>query len=120
MIQPLARRLLGVPRPAHRHRLREEWIALSDGVRLATRVLLPVDPAAPRVPAVLVRTPFGSRARQGLGASIDVRARTSTKRAGVLAAAALAVRRLGAHTPLRRSSFAAWYSACSDSRWRLA
>ncbi|HET6304628.1 MAG TPA: CocE/NonD family hydrolase [Myxococcota bacterium] len=61
MTQPLVRRLLGVPRPAHRHRVEEEWIALSDGVRLATRLWLPADRSTPRAPAVLVRTPFGSR-----------------------------------------------------------
>ncbi len=57
----MARRLLGVPPRAHRHRVEAEWIALSDGVRLATTLLLPADLGTPRAPAVLLRTPFGMR-----------------------------------------------------------
>jgi putative CocE/NonD family hydrolase len=59
LIRALAARWLGVPPRLHRHRVEEEWIALSDGVRLATTLFLPADLPTPRTPAVLVRTPFG-------------------------------------------------------------
>jgi len=43
--------------------VRTEWITMRDGVRLATDIYLPrpLDPSAPfkKVPAVLVRTPYG-------------------------------------------------------------
>jgi hypothetical protein len=36
-----------------------EWVAMADGVRLATWVFRPAD--RPRAPAVLIRTPYGAR-----------------------------------------------------------
>ena len=51
----LARRLLGLPRRRFRAEFQPTWMPLSDGVRLATAVVLPVGAPA-RLPAVLIRT----------------------------------------------------------------
>jgi putative CocE/NonD family hydrolase len=51
----LARRWLSLPPRRFAVRYRTEWVPLSDGVRLATQLLLPQD-AAPAWPVVLIRT----------------------------------------------------------------
>jgi putative CocE/NonD family hydrolase len=52
----LARRWLGLPRPVCRTESSTQWVPLSDGTRLATRVVRPADPSARPVPSVLWRT----------------------------------------------------------------
>jgi hypothetical protein len=52
----LARRLLGLPPRRHRCELETRWVALPDGVRLATSLLRPRTPPGEKLPAVLVRT----------------------------------------------------------------
>ena len=51
-----ARYRLGLPAPRCRTAQTTQWTALSDGTRLATLVVRPVDRMQPRAPSVLVRT----------------------------------------------------------------
>ncbi len=53
---PLARRWLALPPPVCRTQSSTEWVPLSDGTRLVTRVVRPADPPPRSVPAVLWRS----------------------------------------------------------------
>jgi putative CocE/NonD family hydrolase len=53
---PLARRWLALPRPLCRTESSMEWVPLSDGTRLATRVVRPSDRRSSSAPGVLWRT----------------------------------------------------------------
>ncbi len=65
----LARLLLGLPRRRFRASFATEWLALSDGVRLATGLARPVGAPA-RLPAVLLRTAQPAHARGQLSAQL--------------------------------------------------
>jgi putative CocE/NonD family hydrolase len=57
----LARKLLALPPRRCKIQQESEWIAMEDGVRLATRRLSPLH--GQRVPTVLIRTAYGTRQR---------------------------------------------------------
>jgi putative CocE/NonD family hydrolase len=60
LIRSLGRRIRKLSRGFSGEAVEREWVSLPDGVRLATSLFRPRS-ADPRTPAVLIRTPFGSR-----------------------------------------------------------
>jgi len=57
-LQRGVRHFLGLPRRRVASHSSSEWLALSDGVRLATHVIRPANAGAEPVPTVLMRTPL--------------------------------------------------------------
>jgi hypothetical protein len=60
-LNPILRRLLGLPRRRFASASSTHWLPLSDGVRLATTLIRPKGVGAERSPTVLIRTPLSTQ-----------------------------------------------------------